>query len=119
MIELLTSPITVSPRLSDLRTLPDWESIAVRRDDDGIFHVDRNRLTTVGFEEQGWYYQIVAQPDVDPSVVLEFARSFERPALIESGALSVALTQPQTTVPLQAGQDEGEARALQGVLSAR
>ncbi|MFT7476674.1 MAG: hypothetical protein ACI81L_003632 [Verrucomicrobiales bacterium] len=107
-IEVLTTPISVRPRLSDLRTLTGWEPTTIRRVDDGVLFVGDNRETTLGFEEQGWYYLIVAQPDVDPSVVLEFARSFERPALFE-GDLSSAFTDVVRTVPPQPGQEEREA----------
>lgn len=113
MIEVLTSPITVSPRLSDLRVEPGWEPITsretARKGDDGVMVVSRDRVTTIGFEEQGWYYRVVTQPEVDPSVVLEFVRSFERPALFEE-PLPVALAEPVTTVPLQPGQEEREAQ---------
>ncbi len=71
--------------------------------------VDRDRVTTIGFEEQGWYYWVITQPDVDPSVVLEFVRSFERPALFVE-PLPVALAEPVTTVQLQPGQEEREAQ---------
>lgn len=112
-IEVLTSPITVSPRLSDLRTQPGWEPITsretARRGDDGVMVVDLDRVTTIGFEEQGWYYRVITQPDVDPSVVLEFVRSFERPALFED-PLPPALADPVITVPLQPGQEEREAQ---------
>lgn len=111
MIEVLTSPITVSPRLSDLRVQSGWEPITsretARRGDDGVMVVDDDRVTTIGFEEQGWYYRVVTQPEVDPSVVLEFVRSFERPALIEEPP-PAALAEPVTTVPLQPGQEERE-----------
>ena len=107
-IEMLTTPISVSPRLSDLRALPGWEPTTIRRLDDGVLFVGDDRETTLGFEEQGWYYRIVARPEVDPAVVLEFARSFERPALIES-ELPSAFTDVVTTVPPQPGQEEREA----------
>jgi|GEM_PF-4913149 len=113
-LQLLTSPISMEPRLSSLRS-GTGEPISIRRPDDGVLVIDDARRTLIGFEEQGWYYEIVSSPSVDPAQVIEFARSFERPALVD-GALSAGLTTSRRVLPLQPGQDEGEARPIQGVL---
>ena len=106
------APITAGYRLTDHREERGWEPTSVRNPDDGVFLSLDDRRTSVTFEEQGWYYKVNSTPGVDPSIVLEFARSFERPAL--AGELDPALTPREVSVP-QPGQEEREARALQGV----
>ena len=77
-----SAPISAGYRISDHRRDAWWEPTTVRNPDDGVFLSLEDRRTNVTFEEQGWYYKVNSTADVDPSVVLEFIRSFERPALI-------------------------------------
>ncbi len=106
--EVLTSPISMSPRLSDLRRLLNWEELAVRRDGDGVIVPLADGSYVLGFEEQGWYYQIQTEPGADERALIQFARSFERPALAEPGTMTSEILFAVEDAPLQAGQEEGE-----------
>jgi len=111
---LQTAPLSTGYRIKKHRREHGWEPTSVRNQDDGVFLSLEDRRTSVSFEEQGWYYKINSTPGVDPSIVLNFARSFERPALVE-GELDPRLT-PREVLDPQPGQEEREARALQGQL---
>ena len=106
--EVLTTPITMLPRLSGLRTMRDWEEIAVRRDGDGVIVPLTDGSIVLGFEEQGWYYEIRTNPGADENALIQFARSFERPALAEPGTMTSEILFAVEEAPLQAGQEEGE-----------
>ena len=107
-ITVRTSPITTGPRLTEIRKRSTSEPITIRRENDGVILIDEVRDVTLGFEEQGWYYRIDSFAVEDPSVVIDFARSFERPALADADGRAVQLLEPPNPPPLQAGQEEGE-----------
>lgn len=107
-----SAPITAGYRLSDHKRDPWWEPTTIRNQDDGVFLSLDDRRTNVTFEEQGWYYKVNSTADVDPSIVLNFVRSFERPNLVVGG-VDPRLTAREILDP-QPGQEEREAQAVQG-----
>ncbi len=106
---LQVAPVTAGQRISTLRQQPGWEPTTVRNQDDGLFVVLPDRRTTVVFEEQGWYYKINTTFDVDPSVPLRFAQSFERPAV--AGEIDPRLIARELLDP-QPGQEERDAQII-------
>lgn len=99
-----SAPISAGYRISDHRRDAWWEPTTVRNPDDGVFLSLEDRRTNVTFEEQGWYYKVNSTADVDPAVVLQFIRSFERPAVVGS-ELDPRLI-PREVFGPQPGQDE-------------
>ncbi len=98
-----SAPISAGYRLTDHSDDIGWEPTTVRNPEDGVFLSLEDRRTSVTFEEQGWYYKVNSTPGVDPADVLNVARSFERPALVE-GELDPRLT-PIDTRYWQPGQE--------------
>lgn len=107
-----SAPISAGYRLADHSDDIGWEPTTVRNPDDGVFLSLEDRRTSVTFEEQGWYYKVNSTPGVDPADVLNVARSFERPSLVD-GDLDPRLTPIQTPYwqpgqEVEAEQEAGE-----------
>ncbi len=113
IITVETAMVTSGSRANQLWAYRDAEPVTIKNRDGDVL-VDGPDGVIVGFEEQGWYYKVTGSPAVNTETVLDFARSFARPAFL--------LDEPSPEfVPLdladpQPGQEEREARPLQGVL---
>ena len=99
--------VTIRPlgRATDLHGM-GWEPITVRSPNDGILNPGASAATELWFEEEGWVYRFSASAGVDESAVIDFARSFERPALADEAGLAVQRLEPLRPIELQPGQEE-------------
>lgn len=102
-----SAPISAGYRISDHRRDAWWEPTTIRNPDDGVFLSLEDRRTNVTFEEQGWYYKVNSTADVDPAIVLQFIRSFERPSIIGPD-LDPRLVPREILGPQPGQRDQGE-----------
>lgn len=79
-LRLRAVPTSSGEGLADLLEQPRAEVVDIRGSGDGLlaersFGDGSHRQVFVGFEEAGWFYEITSW-DVDPAVMIEFARGF-------------------------------------------